>query len=638
MILNEETHVASNTCTMETTRSGVEEPIFGQTGASNEVSTTRYTKPAAWTGNSSTSVSRLGTTAGHNIGPNTLQKVMAGDKITASVQYYYSAVPGGNNTGFVSTMLGSLVQAISGANGATNLVKNNASSISTQLNGVTGFVNAVQPNGSNPGGTTPQAYLTILFFDERFKFIEAADGGVAQQQVAASVGSNGAPLGLNNVKAPKNGYVYVYVSNQSNNDVYFDDFVAGITTGNIIEENHYYAYGLKIATISSKKLGDSYEGALKNNNLYNDKELLDDADLNWYDYGFRNYDPQIGRFPQLDPLTDNYPFLTPYQYASGDPITNIDVDGLEGTSAVGGAVRDFSYSYNMVNDMAQFIFPITRTATTASAVSSGVNAVSKIINVTSIIIGTSIRTANIINNSITTQQAGRNAGTKAGGGGDDTEERLRILTTIAMCEGGHGETFNLKELTMIAWVYVNRQKSGKKLGAGSSVYNQRNSKNWNGKNYRMYMYALGSKSYATNAEAKKQARNEPAKIERAKFLLSNLECLLDPRNDMEKSYKYDFAQYPNIQGQGYHRDLNGYHEDPEYWNKVRWYIYSVYKKTIENSNTVFVILGSDAAHKNATFLFDPEAVRKYYEKNKDLIDKTDAPIYDPVSNTFMEKK
>ena len=73
---------------------------------------------------------------------------------------------------------------------------------------------------------------------------------------------------------------------------------------------------------------------MKNNNLYNDKELNDDADLNWYDYGFRSYDPQIGRFPQLDPLTDGYPELTPYQYASNEPIANIDIDGLEKGSAI----------------------------------------------------------------------------------------------------------------------------------------------------------------------------------------------------------------------------------------------------------------------------------------------------------------
>lgn len=324
MILTEETHIASNTCTMETTRSAVEEPIFGQSGGGNEVSTTRYTKPVAWTGNTSTSVSRVGTNAGHNIGPNTLQKVMAGDKVTASVQYYYSSAPGGNNTGFVSTMLGSLVQAITGGAATTNLVKGNASSISTQLNGVTGFVNAVQPNGSNPGGTTPQAYLTILFFDERFKFIEAADGGVAQQQVAASVGSNGAPLGLSNVKAPKNGYVYIYVSNQSNSDVYFDDLVVGITIGNIAEENHYYAYGMKIATLSSKKLADSYEGNLTNNYQYQGAYSEMDEDIGWNDFALRNYDPQIGRWVQMDPYDE---FPSPYSGMGDDPVNSTDPSG-----------------------------------------------------------------------------------------------------------------------------------------------------------------------------------------------------------------------------------------------------------------------------------------------------------------------
>ncbi|HET7117958.1 MAG TPA: RHS repeat-associated core domain-containing protein, partial [Hanamia sp.] len=100
-------------------------------------------------------------------------------------------------------------------------------------------------------------------------------------------------------------------------------------------------YGLKIAGISSVKLPDAAEGTIKNTYLYNDKEFFDDGGLNWYDYGFRNYDPQIGRFPQLDPLTWKYPQLTPYQYASDDPITNIDLDGLEGVSPlvdVGDAV------------------------------------------------------------------------------------------------------------------------------------------------------------------------------------------------------------------------------------------------------------------------------------------------------------
>jgi len=49
-----------------------------------------------------------------------------------------------------------------------------------------------------------------------------------------------------------------------------------------------------------------------------------------YDYGARFYDPQIGRFTTIDPLTEKFYFLTPYQYGSNNPVTNIDIDGLEG--------------------------------------------------------------------------------------------------------------------------------------------------------------------------------------------------------------------------------------------------------------------------------------------------------------------
>src|SRR5690606_34898560 len=93
---------------------------------------------------------------------------------------------------------------------------------------------------------------------------------------------------------------------------------------------------LTIEGISSVKMPGPNEGHIVNYNLYNDKELWEDAGLGWYDYGFRNYDAQIGRFPQLDPLTWEYPFLTNYQYASNDPVLNIDLDGLEGVPTVGG--------------------------------------------------------------------------------------------------------------------------------------------------------------------------------------------------------------------------------------------------------------------------------------------------------------
>ncbi len=52
---------------------------------------------------------------------------------------------------------------------------------------------------------------------------------------------------------------------------------------------------------------------------------------NQYDYGFRIYNPRLGKFLSVDPLTRKFPMLTPYQFASNNPIWMVDIDGLEGT-------------------------------------------------------------------------------------------------------------------------------------------------------------------------------------------------------------------------------------------------------------------------------------------------------------------
>jgi hypothetical protein len=46
------------------------------------------------------------------------------------------------------------------------------------------------------------------------------------------------------------------------------------------------------------------------------------------------YDPRIGRFLSVDPLSKSYPELTPYQFGSDNPVENIDLDGLEGVPSI----------------------------------------------------------------------------------------------------------------------------------------------------------------------------------------------------------------------------------------------------------------------------------------------------------------
>jgi RHS repeat-associated protein len=57
-----------------------------------------------------------------------------------------------------------------------------------------------------------------------------------------------------------------------------------------------------------------------------DKEI---TSTSTYDYGFRIYNPGLGRFLSVDPLTKSYPWNSTYAFAENDVIRCIDLDGEE---------------------------------------------------------------------------------------------------------------------------------------------------------------------------------------------------------------------------------------------------------------------------------------------------------------------
>jgi RHS repeat-associated protein len=63
------------------------------------------------------------------------------------------------------------------------------------------------------------------------------------------------------------------------------------------------------------------------NGKENDNEVKGEG--NQQDYGMRIYDPRLGKFLSVDPLTQRFPFYTPYSFAGNMPISAIDLDGSE---------------------------------------------------------------------------------------------------------------------------------------------------------------------------------------------------------------------------------------------------------------------------------------------------------------------
>ena len=61
---------------------------------------------------------------------------------------------------------------------------------------------------------------------------------------------------------------------------------------------------------------------------------------NQQDYGMRIYDPKRAGFLSVDPIGNEYPELTPYQFASNRPIDGVDEDGLEYNGAMFSAFAE----------------------------------------------------------------------------------------------------------------------------------------------------------------------------------------------------------------------------------------------------------------------------------------------------------
>ena len=119
------------------------------------------------------------------------------------------------------------------------------------------------------------------------------------------------------------GYITLESSNTQKLHYYLKDHQGNVRlvveNGPDEQMNEYYPYG-----------GLTYNSDLTNTvqpYKYNGKELDRIHGLDMYDYGARQYDPNIGRFMQVDPLAEKYYHLSPYAYCGNNPVNAVDPDG-----------------------------------------------------------------------------------------------------------------------------------------------------------------------------------------------------------------------------------------------------------------------------------------------------------------------
>ena len=292
------------------------------------------------TTNPNDSVIALNGTAGKTQGPAIILKVMAGDIVSVGAKCFYNSQTGTipRNTA-VSDLVASLASGLVGLTGGG---KGSLGDLTTGSSPLYGALNSFVTNKEDTTlSSKPRAYLNYMFLDNQYQYDVARSGAMAVGNYTA--GTLG-PMAQSNIVAGKNGYLYVWVSNESQGwPVFFDNLSVQVRSGPILEETHYYPYGLTMAAISDKALKGGY---VENKYRYNGKELQsrefsDGTGLDEYDYGARFYDHQIGRFHSIDPHLDKYPVISPYSYVQNNPILGTDPTGMD-TYLSGAAAVEFA--------------------------------------------------------------------------------------------------------------------------------------------------------------------------------------------------------------------------------------------------------------------------------------------------------
>jgi RHS repeat-associated protein len=168
----------------------------------------------------------------------------------------------------------------------------------------------------------PKGYLRVLVFTQDSVLVDQRKLQLTQDALGHY------QVLRDTLSIRRDGYVTVYVGNESPVDVYFDELRIEHHQGLQVQETQYDPAGLELAGLVVPSPG--IRGL--NNYRFNGKEFQADLGLAWNHQDWRFFDPQLLRWNGVDPLLEaGQESWSPYSFGFDNPVRFEDANGLAPT-------------------------------------------------------------------------------------------------------------------------------------------------------------------------------------------------------------------------------------------------------------------------------------------------------------------